>query len=61
MREFEGGYVVIPAISFWRSRPSIGGSPVPDGFTFTSDKAPQLSRTELQQMIGVYPAKDVAA
>ncbi len=50
-REFENHYVVEPEFPFWEKRES-GGSPVADGFSFSSDTNTWwLGKDELQKML----------
>ena len=50
VREFVGYYVLQPQFSFWREGTLIGGSTVPDGFTYCSDKG-LLSKEEVAELV----------
>jgi UDP-N-acetylglucosamine 4,6-dehydratase len=52
--EFEDRYMIYPEFPTWRSTPYTGGSPLPDGFRYSSDRNPvQLTPEELRAMLPV--------
>jgi UDP-N-acetylglucosamine 4,6-dehydratase len=51
-RELDDCYVIHPEFPLWRSDPYVQGTPVPDGFRYSSDtNSVQLSAQELRAML----------
>jgi UDP-N-acetylglucosamine 4,6-dehydratase len=51
-RELDDCYVIYPEFPLWRAEPYLQGTPVPDGFRYSSDTNPgQLSVEELRAML----------
>jgi len=51
-RELEDCYVIYPEFPLWRAEPYLQGTPVPDGFRYSSDTNPgQLSAEDLRAML----------
>jgi UDP-N-acetylglucosamine 4,6-dehydratase len=53
--EREGMYVVVPTITLWQRDMKYAGSPLPDGFRYSSDTNPQwLDMGQIQQMVAPF-------
>lgn len=51
--EYDNYYVIQPEFSWWRDKSCTEGSPLPDGFSYTSDQNDKwLSAQELKQLVG---------